>query len=459
MSKSNSSYRRSNDYLSSIKADLNEALSKLAKSPETKAELEITNEKLRELKEQKSELEELFSSLENEKKDLLLVKESAKHSLERIQSDIEKNKYQILMNMFPSMEDSAKLILSRILSIEECLVCGADAENASIRYSELLSKQQCPICEATPDNQKHHNPGHEFQQKKRDQLGNTFEKAQQELVKATEDFEFCDEHYSKTLKELIDVSDEIKSLEKRKNVLISDLPKSADEIRGLEATVSTLTEKTNDLKTTYEKSKGEFEKTLKKSNAEIIASAKDLSSKFSKYVDGLLAENAKLFRSMHSAKLDQSGNYFDVPSYVPEMEAAARPGYPKRLFPTDVSESQRELINLAFRLALIDVATDSNGGSFVMETPEASLDGIAMERVGLALKEFYSTTNNSLIITNNLSNAGLITALLGGATDSNTEIENRKKMVFNLLKNAAPNKALSENFSRYQTILDNAISG
>ena len=145
-----------------------------------------------------------------------------------------------------------------------------------------------------------------------------------------------------------------------------------------------------------------------------------------------------------------------VPAYAAEMEAADRPGFIRRADSSEVSESQRELIDLAFRLALVEVF----GGSctFVMETPEASLDGLAMERVGRALTTFADENDNRLVVTSNLSNAGIITALFGGPIPKG-QSNARMQRVLNLLEVAVPNHALLQNRERYDTLLQNAVAG
>ena len=60
-----------------------------------------------------------------------------------------------------------------------------------------------------------------------------------------------------------------------------------------------------------------------------------------------------------------------------------------------MSESQRELIDLAFRLALVGVF--GGASTFAMETPEASLDAVSMERVGRALAGFGSKAGQSIL--------------------------------------------------------------
>lgn len=94
-----------------------------------------------------------------------------------------------------------------------------------------------------------------------------------------------------------------------------------------------------------------------------------------------------------------------------------------------------------------------------METPEASLDELAMARVGMALCAFARQGENRLVVTSNLTNAGMITSMFGGAAKSAAEKKRRQSKVLNLLKVAAPNRAVERDGSKYTEILSAAISG
>ena len=95
----------------------------------------------------------------------------------------------------------------------------------------------------------------------------------------------------------------------------------------------------------------------------------------------------------------------------------------------------------------------------LMETPEASLDGIAMERVGLALHSFAQSDGNRLVATSNLTNAGMIAALFGGPTGINSEIETRRQSVLNLMDIAAPNRAIEQDREAYDKLLSASLRG
>ncbi len=117
---------------------------------------------------------------------------------------------------------------------------------------------------------------------------------------------------------------------------------------------------------------------MEKGRLPIQRKTKQLAADFSFYTSALISEEVELVRITAKARITQGKETFEVPAFRPQMAAADRPGLTRRDTPTDVSESQRELVDLAFRLALIKLATGDAACSFVMETPEASLDELAM---------------------------------------------------------------------------------
>jgi len=245
----------------------------------------------------------------------------------------------------------------------------------------------------------------------------------------------------------------------REKGLIAQLPQASTTVLDLERTLEMTRRSQREAEADRESAAQELRSLLETGQAAVILQSDRLSSSFGSHVSTLLAETACLVRIETSAKLTQGKSDFAVPAFRPEMSAANRSGLARRMEPTDVSESQRELIDLAFRLALIDVATSGAPSSFVMETPEASLDGLAMRRVGSALRAFAQSEENRLVVTSNLTNAGMITAMFGGPTSKVTEIKRRRSRLINLLRIAAPNQAMERDGKAYAKLLEAAITG
>ena len=86
----------------------------------------------------------------------------------------------------------------------------------------------------------------------------------------------------------------------------------------------------------------------------------------------------------------------------------------RRTGPNDVSESQREFIDLAFRMAMMRAASADGSASLVIDTPESSLDAVFAKRAGEILIRFADGDGNSLIVTSNLVEGSLIPTLANG---------------------------------------------
>ena len=127
--------------------------------------------------------------------------------------------------------------------------------------------------------------------------------------------------------------------------------------------------------------------------------------------------------------------------------------------------SQGEFIDLAFRLALVEVAAANGPASLVFDAPEASLDALFMRRAGAFLARFTQVNEaNRLIVTSNLTNADMIPALFGAYERQKGDPEpitiprsKRRDRVIDLLKIAAPTSAIRVIGNRYNDLLNSAL--
>ena len=106
----------------------------------------------------------------------------------------------------------------------------------------------------------------------------------------------------------------------------------------------------------------------------------------------------------------------------------------------------------------MEAASEDGMMSLVIETPEASLDAIFMERAASLFLNFAQGPR-SVIVTSNLTSSVMIPALMGAPTNDNQEIELRRSRVLNLLDVAASNAATSRHKSAYDTFLEKGIRG
>ena len=408
-----------------------------------------------------SRLEIMLEQLNEKRKEIRLEFERSKIERGNAAGAIERLKYTGLFHLFPKMDDTTRLVISRIMSDDSCLVCNADAKEKRVELEHQIANGYCPACGAGPEFQDSITAPHEFEQAKlykaREKLvlaRSEEETKSQELQKFTTD-------YDMTIEKLSHIKQSIQERIRKNTHLRSKLPLSTTS-SDYERTLKTLRTQHSEKEATRATKLQDLRFLLNNKESIITEKSNELIDTFENLTKALLVEDVRLVQVSAEPRYMQAPGSSDgrlrVPAYAAEMTAADRPGFVQRKDPNDVSESQRELVDLAFRLTLVKVFAGGNACTFVMETPEASLDGLAMERVGQALARFTRENGNRLVVTSNLTNTGIITALFGGAENSQQQVQNRLQKVLNLLQVAAPNRALLRDRERYENLLHEAIS-
>ena len=413
--------------------------------------------------EEKNRLEELHASLEEERRTIRLEHERAKIEHEEAAGAVERLKYSALATLYPNMNEASRLVIARILTEDKCLVCDATARRRRKELESLLEKGICPACGTPPEEQQNVAGKYEFEQARLD-----LTRERVHIARDEEDFKGnqlaqITQSYDDTVSRLTALEQSVRDRRERHKHLRAQLPSSTTS-KEIEHALLTLQRQHKEWKSKLAIHVQHLAELLEKKEEVIKAQGTTVINNFSELAEGLLAETARLAEVNLSPRYTQArgaeaGKRLQFPAYHAEMIAANRPGFVRRSDPSDVSESQLELIDLAFRLALVRAATPCSAATFVMETPEASLDGLAMERVGKALSVFAATAENRLIVTSNLSNSGVITSLFGGPLKSEQDIEDRHRRLLNLLYIAAPNHALEQNRSKYEKLLVEAVEG
>ena len=438
---------------------LNEVLQKEARVEGVLAELSAEQKVLdAELLDAKR-LESALAEFDEQRKRARLAYERAKIVREEADGAVERLKYTALLKHFPSMDETTRLVLSRIMTDGRCMACNAPAERRQAELELQVARGCCPICGAEPEVQDNVIAQHEFDQarleRERERAAETRREEAAQLA-GLEDFA---SKYRETLSHWESVQDSIAARTEKNRQLRARLPDSVTS-REYQNELNRLRIEHEGLRAQRASRLQELRKLFAERRDAITVRSKELVEAFAELVEGLLVEEVRLVQvEVEPRYLEapgRTGERVAVPAYAAEMTSAARPAMTQRSDPSEVSESQRELIDLAFRLALVGVF--GGASTFAMETPEASLDAISMERVGKALAGFASRAKNRLIVTTNLTNGGIVTAMFE-ATEPGSEQATRLRRVLNLMEVAAPNRALINDRQRYQGLLSEMVAG
>ncbi len=184
---------------------------------------------------------------------------------------------------------------------------------------------------------------------------------------------------------------------------------------------------------------------------------------FEEAARGFLLEDSGLSWSPIRVPVGQAGlegtEPVEYPAFAVDLSGGDFTNVVRRDGPDQVSESQREFIDLAFRMALIRVAAANQAGTIVIDAPESSLDAVFIDRAARVLAHFANGNGlNRLLVTSNLAGSELIPALLIAA-DNNTA--SRRNRIVDLFMLGVPTRAmleLSRDYDRYRNELYEKIS-
>jgi RNA binding exosome subunit len=398
--------------------------------------------------------EEMAAELTSVRRDL----ERSKIAENDARRKLERHRFERLNALFPTLSDTAKYIFTQLYAEGTCLACEQPAEAAAEQLASLVEKNCCAVC------------GQSLSSSPR--IGEAvavtdveFKEAKDAVNAATVQRKTLDEYeqqlegrWKEISKQLGELGGKINLRAKTLETLKSQLPPPPEDILALEQQIAALAAREKDFIEKRTAAEATYAELLKIVNDKIRRATQAVSEVFERYIARFLEEDAKVKFQTISDRPSQSGRFFQYASVRFEMTAAGFEGHQVRETPEDVSESQREFIDLAFRMAMMDIASHDGSLSLVIETPEASLDAIFMDKAAQMFRDF-AHGNRTVVVTSNLTSSVMIPALMGDFTEDPDLLDQRRRRVLNLLKVAAPNAAIRHHSRAYDAFLEAGLLG
>jgi hypothetical protein len=377
---------------------------------------------------------------------------------------------RILSHLFPKLNDYGAFVVAAIDSLRGCVICGTqDAAHLEVAKAKLHDGLHCPLCNAEPALHEAQDDSNEADSLKGQLQEVTARalRARNDANKASRQEAEAEKRYLDTLGEKHAIDSEARVARERL-VYIEQLAGVSDNesirhfeerLKAFRETVDEATEEKNDALRQLQ--------SLVEDISENVAGFKDrLIADFESNIKHFLAETCQLTYRTVARKIGQ--NVSPIPLLFPEFHVTMTSGvFRESGTPRDeawaVSESQKEFIELAFRMALLSSMAHDDGFSLVIETPEANLDAVFMPRAGDALNGFAPTgpeRQSNVIATSNLNGSHMIPSLLGIPHEPRGEPlvpSNVWPRVLNLLDFAAKGAALRRFGDEYQRELEAAL--
>lgn len=333
---------------------------------------------------------------------------------------------------FPSASATARYLLAHILTDKSCLTCGSDVPDFRAILERRIAEDHCVVCgsEVTREyNERAHHP----------RLLARARKKMAELEVATTTarsaLALAEQNYARVLQQVSELTASTTARSVRMDEMARQLPPEAskivDQLTGLDRIRAEVAVRESQLRSLRE----EFKYFIDEINRGIALRKEAIKDAFERYVRGFLIEECELLWQPKSDRLGETGERVEFPAFELRMSGASVAGSTIRSGPQQVSESQREFIDLSFRMALMDVA--SGASSLVIDAPESSLDAVFVERAADVLGQFAARPNHRLIVTSNLIEGDLIPSLMAAAGIRSAQ----SPRILDLLRVAAPTPA------------------
>lgn len=214
------------------------------------------------------------------------------------------------------------------------------------------------------------------------------------------------------------------------DTLRAQLPAPPEATNALEAELKKERDELDQMEAERKQAAEDYRELIKQGRAQIEAIKETLRTKLTDYAEAFLQETVEVhFSAQDKVKIATGAGQVGMPSFSIRMTSSTHVVPKERMTSENVSESQKEFLDLAFRMTLLDMACSDGATTLVIETPEASLDSWFMLRAAALMRQFAPAgagPMRNLIATSNLNGTAMIPALLGRLTKDGTLKPSRK---------------------------------
>lgn len=422
----------------------NENLSKAA--PEVRAELKATETLYRAAKDKQEKLTDLINSLDENRRRFRLDSLRANDAFHTAKHELERARLLAVEARFPSADESMRYIFSRLMTDDLCIVCQTPGRvEKRTELLQAIDARHCVLCNAEVGGEA--GPLIDITEARLITLRRRVDEASITAKESRENLDASTLEYERANQSILDLDAEIAELKSDIEVLERSLPPEDQAARKQNDSLAELQKTVIQLRAEIQAKREAFASQMNSYRHKVATFAERVKDAFDITAKGFLLEAAKLTWAPVRMQVGQAGTDgasfapTEYPAFCVDMTGASFSTPVRRDSPEQVSESQREFIDLAFRMALIQVASQTQTATIIIDAPESSLDAVFVTRAANTLASFANrNTTNRLIITSNLAAGKLIPAILKA---SEPVPEKRLGRVVDLFKIGVPTRAMS----------------
>lgn len=365
--------------------------------------------------------------------------------------ELERARLASVESKYPTADASMRYIFSRLMSDGDCLVCGnAGKEHKRADLVAAIDANRCIVCDSELGQESESTV--DLSDERIDALRSKVASNHEAMVATKAALSNSSAEYNASSKELAECAMELSSLRDKIDALANQLPPGEQKARAQHEELKGLQARVDSLRAMIKEKREVFTAEMVNHREAILRFANGIKTAFEAAAHGFLFEDSMLSWSPVREYIGQAGadgaEPTEYPAFSVELGGSDFDNVVRRDGPDQVSESQREFIDLAFRMALIHVASATQSGTIIVDAPESSLDAVFVDRAAAVLARFAnSNTENRLFVTSNLGAGELVSTLLITAESTPS---NRAARIVDLFKEGVPTRAIKQHESQYE---------
>ncbi|EMR49357.1 AAA family ATPase [Pseudomonas putida] len=397
-------------------------------------------------------LKKEFDSSQKEEQGLLFQIEDGENRLAELEVQFSKFDAQFILQVLPTLGDKERFLMQGYATGCGCFICGSKSKKQMSEIGRRIRKGYCFVCDSQISSSQPANV--------EPISSNELRKVEESIESIRANLAACESKLAETKGRTSEISPLLRSAATQRAISLHnfeslDAQRVADEERHEEYDVYSEIEREqaelDELARDRKKYTEEYRAAVDDAQEKMSLLKADLETRLTSYAMDFLQERVSVaFSRQTPFKIATGADRVNIPSFTIKMTSGTHKLLSERSSSNSVSESQKEFLDLAFRMTLLDMVSNQGHKMLVIETPEASLDSWFMRRAADLMRSFApedSSVPRKVIATSNLNGTEMIPALLGLVDQDGTISKlpiHRSNHFINLLELTPPPAALAQ---------------
>jgi hypothetical protein len=423
-------------------------------STETQARLVQAVALLDSLEQQESTAQNNLTAADQERIDKRIELKRAERTVEDALQAYQQTKFQLLRHAFAGIDANEQYVFLKIIAERICPACGHHVGATADTLERRRLEDLCLVCGSPKHtNGKVVSTTAALKKQANDRFENLTLK-QKKLLAATERFNSAVELHRRCEIALENLRQQTDEAQQNVHRLRSRLPRNDQNAFAREASrIEALRREVQNFRRDREAAEEKIDGLLERLKLATEKHRASLERNFHRRVQAFFGQEVRLVYSARKDRIGQGGKVFEFPAFEVEMTSGSTSGDFIRRTAEQVSLSQREYLDIIFRMSLVETFSD-RGCSLVVDGPEGSLDALFADRAGELFDSFGNRRPTSnVILACNVVEGGFIPNTLR----SSSSLNERRSRLINLIEIGTPTAALVGSALEYKKKLSTIL--